>query len=246
MYLYIRKIPIYICGLAILLLSSCGSGNKVSDLLPDGVPDLEAITNALDLKLGEEIELGIPLDVFCGLLGTPGKDCREQFFASKYNFFRMYPAIENSFPAVVLTRVNADGEEEILPGGENFLLAALSGEGQVLPTTAITKERATEVVNKYRSIFIGAPQVFTFNYHNLLSLFSTSGQEVPEGYKPIKNHLNLNVALEKSGGIQFSLRTYLGNALLSEVPLGDYLPVWIDVCPGQCGPDKNYFLPNSK
>lgn len=238
------RVPIFIGSLLIVLLSSCGSIKKPDGLNLDLDSIKEKVSQSLDLDLGQSVSLDIPLDVFCGFLGTPGKTCREQVFASEYNYFRMYPAIHNRFPALVFTRVSNDGKEvELEDGRANYLLAGLNLTGNMEPVSSVSKSVATKAVNSFRDIFPTAPQVFTLEYESMLDLFSTVGQEVPKGQNPIKNHLGLKIKLQDDGSVHFNLATHFGTATISEIPLNSALPVWIEICPGNCGPDQNYFLP---
>ncbi len=246
MYSCILKTSMCLGLLAIVCLTSCKkeNNNKKDPVRESSLLKGDALLDQLKIKPGESVELDIPLDDLCGFLGDPGQDCREQRFASDFSYFRMYPAIRNLYPAMVITKVGANKQEVINEDGSSgFLLASLGKEEEPLQTVSIDKAEATASVNKFRRYFPGAPQIWTVNYQQLLDLFSTSGQWVPEGEEPIRNHLQLEFSMQQDRSIDLALNTCFGNAVIGRFYLREFIPVWIDVCPGQCETASHYFLP---
>ena len=238
--------PIYLGGLVFLLVFGCNS--KIADKIADKGVDIDqsVLSEKLNLNLGQGVELDMLLDVLCGMVGTPGEDCRQQLFRSQYSSFRAYPAIFNRYPGMVITAVDNSGKDLEIQGRDNFIKLSINAQKKMDPVQGIAKATAVKGVEEFRLLFPMVTKAFTINYGEFLNLFSTVTQQSPPGQKPLKNHMAFGIHLEKNGKVDFYVKTFLGNAQIARVPLNNYLPVWAKTCPGQCDPPGSYFIPTTE
>lgn len=212
------------------------------DILKDEATAL--ISDQLKIPIGKPVRLTIPLDDFCKFLGNPDQDCRLQDYKMKFDQFRIYYAIENFLPAVVLTRTNGQGIESMGEGDDTgFLMASVNKDLKFIPTQSISEEKAKSAVSKFRKAFSGGIKLWDFDFSVLLTLFATLPQDVPAGYERQRNYFDINFMLDKSKNLSISFTTRLGNSVIAEITPKIVYPAWLAPCPPNCSNDKNYFVP---
>lgn len=250
----IRKIIAFFWG--ILFLTACGEGGSGTPKIPKNLPNINTdalfgevtklIGDQLNIKIGEPVTLSIPLDVFCSFLGEDAEGCRVQNFKVKFDRFRTYFALIENLPALVISRVNKQGKEDASPGDDSHLLALrVSPDLQIMPAAPIPFEEAKSAVSNFRNSFSGGVKVWTYDFLLLLNLFSTLPQDLPPGFKTVPNYLDFAFILTQERSLQFSIRTRLGEQVISEFFLAEFHPAWLRPCPPECGPNGSYFFPTN-
>lgn len=198
-------------------------------------------------KVMDSITVATSMEEICMFLGGKPGYCADYDAPVRFPFFRTYFALTPKLPGLVITRVDAKGQEHYIDEKDGSkaccLFSYVPEEGKAAVTDTITKKEADTYVHNFQNAYKGGVQNWSFNYQDMQVMFPdlksgvvTHHNELPE------NVLNANFDLE-GGELKVSFQSKFGPFELVEIFPFVYYQDFSTPCPPHCGSGKKYLFP---